>query len=76
MITIGSGPVVVPARGPTVVFHTPESAAPLLSLSPVALRARLRRAARRVRGEVVADLGGGVVGVKLGRSWRIRLDNP
>jgi hypothetical protein len=50
-----------------------EHAAPLLSLTPEALRARCRRAARMVRGSVVADLGGGVVAVKLGRSWRVKV---
>jgi hypothetical protein len=37
-----------------------------------ALRARCRRAAKKVGNDVVAHLGGGIVAVKLGSSWRIR----
>lgn len=55
---------------------TPEEAAPLLSLTPVALRARCRRAARRRGREVQADLGGGIVAFKMGRSWRVRFPAP
>jgi hypothetical protein len=47
-------------------------AAARLSLSSNALRARCRRAAKRLSdGRVVAGLGAGVVGVKFGKSWRI-----
>lgn len=49
-----------------------EEAAPLLGLSPVALRARCRRASTRHDGlRVVAELGAGVLAVKLGRRWRV-----
>jgi hypothetical protein len=49
-----------------------ERAAARLALTPVALRARCRRAARREGRNVVAHLGAGVVAYKLGRSWRVR----
>lgn len=53
-------------------YYTVEAAADLLSLDPTALRARLRRAQRREGTAVVADLGGGISGFKLGKSWRLR----
>ncbi|HEX2875934.1 MAG TPA: hypothetical protein VHP33_32010 [Polyangiaceae bacterium] len=49
-----------------------EAAADVLSLEPTALRARLRRAQRTVGRSIVADLGGGISGFKLGKSWRLR----
>jgi hypothetical protein len=49
-----------------------EVAAVRLALTPVALRARCRRAARREGRNVVAHLGAGVVAYKFGRSWRVR----
>lgn len=49
-----------------------ERAAARLALTPVALRARCRRAARREGRNVVAHLGAGVVAHKFGRSWRVR----
>jgi hypothetical protein len=52
--------------------YTVEAAADLLSLDPTALRARLRRAQRAEGGTIVADLGGGISGFKLGKSWRLR----
>jgi hypothetical protein len=52
--------------------YTVEAAADLLSLDPTALRARLRRAQRAERATIVADLGGGISGFKLGKSWRLR----
>jgi hypothetical protein len=52
--------------------YTVEAAASLLSLDPTALRARLRRSQRREGTVVVADLGGGISGFKLGKSWRLR----
>jgi hypothetical protein len=48
-----------------------EEAAARLTLTPLALRARCRRAARRVGREIVAHLGAGVVAYKFGRSWRV-----
>lgn len=60
-----------PVRAPTTSY-TVEAAANLLSLDPTALRARLRRAQRREGTVVVADLGGGISGFKLGKSWRLR----
>jgi hypothetical protein len=59
--------VCVPATSYTV-----EAAAHLLSLDPTALRARLRRAQRAEGDRIVADLGGGISGFKLGKSWRLR----
>jgi hypothetical protein len=53
---------------------TVEAAAARLSTSATALRARCRRHARRVGGEVIARLGAGVVAYKLGSSWRLRID--
>lgn len=52
--------------------YTVEAAAELLSLDPTALRARLRRAQRAEGAAMVADLGGGISGFKLGKSWRLR----
>jgi len=49
-----------------------EEAAARLTLTPIALRARCRRAARREGRNVVAHLGAGVVAYKFGRSWRVR----
>lgn len=60
-----------PVRAPATSY-TVEAAADLLSLDPTALRARLRRAQRREGAAVVADLGGGISGFKLGKSWRLR----
>lgn len=54
------------------LFETVEAAASKLSLDPTALRARLRRAQRVEGSSVVADLGGGILGFKFGKSWRIR----
>ena len=53
-------------------YLTIERAAQALQLSPEALRARCRRAARRKGKDIVAELGDGIVAVKFGRSWRIR----
>lgn len=52
--------------------YTVEAAADLLSLDPTALRARLRRAQIGKGAAAVADLGGGISGFKLGKSWRLR----
>jgi hypothetical protein len=38
-----------------------------------ALRARCRRAALRVGDSIQAQLGGGIVAFKFGRSWRVRM---
>jgi hypothetical protein len=51
-------------------------AAKVLSTTPVALRCRCRRHARRIGREIVARLGAGVVAYKLGASWRVRIDPP
>ena len=49
-----------------------EEAAARLSTTPIALRARCRRHARREGRSVVAHLGGGIVAIKFGVSWRVR----
>ena len=58
--------------GAAPVFETIEAAAAKLSLEAAALRARCRRAARLEGDAVVAPLGGGIVAIKFGRSWRVR----
>jgi hypothetical protein len=55
----------------TSIYFTPESAAARLQTTVGALRARLRRNARRSGRTVVADLGGGIQGIKLGSLWRV-----
>lgn len=61
------------AAAASTTYLTVEQAAGLLSTSPTALRARCRRYARREGREVISRLGGGIVAVKLGKSWRVRL---
>jgi hypothetical protein len=60
------------ASPPTPVFETIESAAVKLSVDPAALRSRCRRAANLVGDAKVAQLGGGIVAFKFGRTWRVR----
>ncbi|CAN5925112.1 hypothetical protein BH11MYX4_BH11MYX4_02760 [soil metagenome] len=55
-----------------VRYFTIEAAAKRLSLQPDALRARCRRRAKREGRRVMADLGGGIIAIKLGVSWRVR----
>ncbi|HEX2878865.1 MAG TPA: hypothetical protein VHO25_04945 [Polyangiaceae bacterium] len=52
-------------------YLTVETAAQRLSTTPNALRARLRRCQRREGASVIADLGGGLRGIKFGRNWRL-----
>jgi len=60
-------------RAPRIaLFETVEAASTKLSPDPTALRARLRRAQRVEGNAIVADLGGGILGFKFGKSWRIR----
>jgi hypothetical protein len=59
-------------REKSAEFHTIDDAAKMLATTPVALRARCRRHARREGREVVARLGAGVVAYKFGSSWRVR----
>jgi hypothetical protein len=47
------------------------TAAARLSLNANALRARCRRRARREGREVIARLGGGIVAIKFGVTWRV-----
>jgi hypothetical protein len=58
------------------LFDDINTAAAKLGLDPEALRARCRRVQTKERGEVVARLGAGVVGYKLGRSWMFRFFAP
>jgi len=57
-------------------YYSIDEIAGALRLTPCALRARCGRKARKVgygkRKEIIADLGDGIVAVKLGRSWRVR----
>jgi hypothetical protein len=57
-------------------LDTIEMAAQRLHLDANALRARCRRASRRVGDEVIAHLGGGIVAFKFGRSWRVQFPEP
>jgi len=60
------------AREVEVVWETIAAGAVKLDLSPQALRARCRRAARKRGKEIVADLGMGVIAKRFGDfSWRI-----
>lgn len=63
-----------PFAAPTIVkWMTVEEAAPTMSVTPEALRARLRRNARRAPdGGIEADIDG-LRARKFGRSWRIVL---
>jgi hypothetical protein len=49
-----------------------EAAAVILSLNPHALRARCRRRAKKDGRNVVAHLGGGILAIKFGVTWRVR----
>jgi hypothetical protein len=53
------------------IYDSVESASGKLGCEPTALRARLRRAQRREGNAIVADLGGGIRGFKLGRNWKL-----
>jgi hypothetical protein len=60
--------------GVPLLLTVPE-AAEALRTNPEALRARLRRS--QVVGEggaITSPLGPGIVGLKLGATWRVRLD--
>ena len=61
-----------PVRRAAAEYVAIDIAAQRLDVDPDALRARCRRAAVRVGTIVQADLGAGVIAVKLGRSWRVR----
>jgi hypothetical protein len=58
-------------RVPSTAFLSIEQAAPRLDMTPIALRARCRRASIREGRDVVARLGAGVVAYKIGTSWRV-----
>ncbi len=52
---------------------TISSAAKILQLSDLALRARCRRAVRREGQILVARLGAGVTAYKFGKTWRVHI---
>jgi hypothetical protein len=53
-------------------YDSVEAAALRLSTTPIALRARCRRRSRREGRDIVAHLGGGIIAIKFGVSWRVR----
>jgi hypothetical protein len=58
------------------VLLTVAQAASVLSMTPNALRARLRRTqVAGADGAVTAPLGPGIVGLKVGSTWRVRFDS-
>jgi hypothetical protein len=63
-------------KGSAPVYETIDAAAAKLSVDAGALRARCRRAARREGDKIVAPLGGGIIAIKFGRSWRVRFPAP
>jgi hypothetical protein len=66
------GSLAPPTSRPPPIFETIDSAAPKLGVEPGALRSRCQRAARRAGTAAVAQLGGGIVAFKFGKTWRIR----
>lgn len=52
-------------------YYDIKVAAARLGLNEPAMRARCRRAARREGRNIVARLGGGIVAVKFGTTWRV-----
>jgi hypothetical protein len=64
------------AQSVVPVLLTVADAASALSVTPNALRARLRRAQVAGRdGAITAPLGPGIVGLKVGSTWRVRFDS-
>jgi hypothetical protein len=59
-------------QAPEAAFDDIDTAGAKLGVDSDALRARCRRAARRVGNAGVAELGGGIVAFKFGSSWRVR----
>jgi len=55
-----------------MTYLTIDQAAPLLAMTPDALRKRCARAARKVGRDVQSHLADGIVAVKFGRTWRVR----
>lgn len=53
-------------------YYTIEEAAGVLAVTPLALRKRCMREARRVGRDTMAQIGDGIVAVKIGRLWRVR----
>lgn len=70
--SLGSSAGVSEPSDPAAHYLTVEAAAQRLSLTAGALRARCRRHARREGRKVIAHMGGGIVAIKMGTSWRLR----
>lgn len=72
-----TAPPADPGRAPDAPqpYLTIREAATRLSTTPAALRARCRRSARG-DGRSTVPLGGRIVAVKLGGSWRVRFPDP
>ena len=75
----GSGPSPTTNHGPPLLpssaeprYFAIEAAAAILSLKPHALRARCRRRAKKEGRNIVAHLGGGILAIKFGVTWRVR----
>lgn len=71
-VAIGKAWMLGAAQPMPAGLYTIDIAAVILDTTPVALRARCRRKAKREGKEVVARLGAGVVGYKFGANWRVR----
>lgn len=55
-----------------MIYLTIIQAAERLAMTPLALRKRCTRGARRVGKDVKAEIGDGIVAVQFGRVWRVR----
>jgi hypothetical protein len=57
-----------------MMYATSDEAASRLAMSAEALRCRCRRGQHRnhLTGRIEADIGDGIVAVKIGRSWRVK----
>jgi hypothetical protein len=53
-------------------YLTIDDAAARLSMTPLALRKRCTKQARRVGKDIRAEIGDGIVAVRFGRIWRVR----
>ncbi len=56
----------------TAQYLTIDAAASRLSMTPLALRKRCTKLARKVGKDIKADIGDGIVAVRFGRIWRVR----
>lgn len=58
------------------MYATSKEAAIRLRMTHSALCKRLTRGAVRRGKDIICELGDGVVGIKFGRSWRVRFGSP